>query len=244
MLESLEGQMGLPLAFVKFMRRTLTWMTPLISALLQIEYARHDITSSVENVVRYLVRSGASVGMLVPATFYCPLATACFSATPSLVGFLLDADASPACVDLVSGRLPIHFAAASGIENFDTVLLAFQENMMTSDAYGKNCLHWAAQYGNAYTVEYILSRLELSSERSQAVEQADCDGWTPLCWDVSLLFNHYLNQMGSKSRDHINTVRILLNHGANSAVQCRRGKEILTSLELAKLKEETNKEAL
>ncbi|CAG8309659.1 unnamed protein product [Penicillium nalgiovense] len=26
MLESLEGQMGLPLAFVKFMRRTLTWM--------------------------------------------------------------------------------------------------------------------------------------------------------------------------------------------------------------------------
>jgi hypothetical protein len=26
MLESLEGQMGLPFAFVKFMRRTLTWV--------------------------------------------------------------------------------------------------------------------------------------------------------------------------------------------------------------------------
>ncbi|KAJ5511656.1 hypothetical protein N7453_003759 [Penicillium expansum] len=158
-----------------------TWdQTPLISALLPSEYARGDIMSSVESVIRHLVWSGASVGMMVSATFYCPLATACFSATPSVIDFLLDAGASPACVDPVSGKLPIHFAAANGIENFDTVLLAFQDNMMTPDTYGKNCLHWAAQYGNSYTVEYILSRLELPSERSQAVEQADCDGWTPL----------------------------------------------------------------
>ncbi|KAJ5950337.1 uncharacterized protein N7479_008750 [Penicillium vulpinum] len=212
-----------------------TWdQTPLISALLPSEYAREDIIFSMENVVHCLVRSGASVGMVVSATFYCPLATACFSATPSLIDFLLDAGASPVCVDPVSGRLPIHFAAANGIENFDTVLLAFQDNMMVTDTYGKNCLHWASQYGNNYTVEYILSQLE-PSERSQAVEQADCDGWTPLCWAVCPLFNHYLNQIGSESRDHVNTVRILLKNGANPAVQCRRGTEILTPLELAQL---------
>ncbi|KAJ5360774.1 hypothetical protein N7517_009965 [Penicillium concentricum] len=213
-----------------------TWdQTPLISALLPSEYVRGDIMSSVENVVRYLVRSGASVGTIVPATFYCPLATACFSGTPSMIDFLLDAGASAGCIDPVSGRLPIHFAAANGMKNFDTILLAFQDNMMTPDAYGKNCLQWAAQYGNAYIVEYILSRLELTSERRQAVEQADCDGWTPLCWAICPLFNHYLDQMGSEHRDRVNTVRILLAHGADPEVKCRRGTKTLKPLELAQM---------
>lgn len=129
--------------------------TPLIFALLSNKVKRDDV---VDEVVRTLVLSGANIRMTVPSTFYNALATACYGANPGTINFLIDRGGFPNFADPISGRLPIHFAAASGIANFQTIFLPYRGDMMATDNHAKNCLHWAAQFGNSRTVDYILSR--------------------------------------------------------------------------------------
>jgi ankyrin repeat protein len=57
--------------------------------------------------------------------------------------------------------------------------------MMVSDNEGKNSLHWASQFGNSKTGEFILSRMNnLPVMQAKYVALANSDGWTPLCWAV------------------------------------------------------------
>lgn len=189
--------------------------TPLISALLPNKVKRDDV---VDEVVRNLILSGVNVRTTVPSTFYNALAAACYGANPRTIIFLIDRGGFPNSADPISGRLPIHFAAASGMVNFQTIL-PYRGDMMATDNHEKNCLNWAARFGNSRTVEYILSQWQSQPNWSRAVAQADIDGWTPLCWAVCPLESGICYPMRSERKDHARTVRILLQHGVSPTME-------------------------
>lgn len=215
--------------------------TPLMAALLPGNQAsRSQDAVNVDQIVRTLARHGADVTLAVPVgTFPNAISTACFGAGVSTINFLLDEGASSQQADPISGRVPLHFAAANGIENFQAILLSYRGDMMVADNEGKNCLHWAAQFGNAKTAELILSRMDNQPVmRARYVALADSDGWTPLCWAVRPCEGDLASGMRSEKRDHAGVVRSLLRHGANPAVTCQHGTgdaaETLTPLMLAR----------
>ena len=207
--------------------------TPLISALLPMRSAVHRL-SDVDQIVRTLVKNGAGVRDKVPGTFFTPLAAACYGSSTNTINFLLDEGASPDDVDPLSGRRHIHFAAANGIDNFQAILLSYRGDRLAADNYGKNALHWAAQNGHARTVEYILSKLPSDSDRRRAVDQADCDGWTPLCWAIPAITDDAPLSLQSESKDYPTTIDILVQNGASASVEFRLGEETLTPMILAK----------
>lgn len=213
--------------------------TPLIAALLPdtSTATRSQDATRIDHIVRTLVQRGANVQLVVcGSTFYTALSAACLGTGVSTLNFLLDEGASPQLADPVSGRLPLHFAAANGIENFRTILLSYRGDMMAADKEGKNCLHWAAQFGNTKTVNFILSRLDM--KQSHYVGLADSDGWTPLCWATRPCKVGLAKDMRSEKMDYPGVVRSLLRHHADRAVTCRIGKppvrEAVTALELAR----------
>lgn len=71
--------------------------------------------------------------------------------------------------------------------------------------------------------------------------QAEIDGWTPLCWAVCPLESGTCYPMRSERKDHVKTVRILLQHGASPTTEFHRGEEILTPLDLAQRCDAGNK---
>lgn len=203
--------------------------TPLMAALLpgnQVNRSRDS--GKVDQIVRTLVRRGATVNLTVSGSvLYSAIMTACLGAGVGTINSLLDEGASAQLVDPILGRIPLHLAAANGIENFQAALLSYRGDMMIADNRGKNCLHWAAQFGNAKTVEFILSRLgdQAAAKRAQCVGRADSDGWTPLCWATRPCEGSLAEGMRSEKRDHVGVIRILLSHGANPAVSFRYGIE-------------------
>ena len=114
------------------------------------------------------------------------------------------------------------------------MLLACRGDIMVTDNGGKNCLHWAAQFGNAKTVEFILSKLK----NQRAVDVADGDGWTPLCWAMRPTEGGYAKGMRSEYRNYVGVVRSLLDNDANPSMTFQYGKgdaaERLTPLTLAR----------
>lgn len=201
--------------------------SPLMAALLPVSQVTRDQDAvAMDEIVRMLVFKGASVQQTVRGSrFYTALSAGCFAGGIGTLNFLLDEGASVQLADPVSGRLPLHFAAANGLDNFQAILLSYRGNMMAADKEDKNCLHWAAQFGNARTVEFILSKLSDESQGPPAsyVNVPDSDGWTPLCWAVRRWEDGWCEGMRSERRDFIAVVRILLWHGADPTVQCRLG---------------------
>lgn len=211
------------------------YCNPLVAALLQdkLEQEGDDDTSSQDQIVRTLINHGADVGQIVRGSIYSPLAAACFGAGPDCINLLLDEGAQPDDPDPISGRLPLHFAAANGIHNFQVILHAMRSDPIVTDRYGKSALHWAAQYGHVRTVEHILSLLTSSWQQTQALEQEDSDGWTPLCWAVRPIKTGVCDVMQSEPRNYPDTVRLLLDSGADRSVRASWGDEMLTPLEMA-----------
>ncbi|KAI1147758.1 hypothetical protein F4825DRAFT_128901 [Nemania diffusa] len=109
---------------------------------------------------------------------------------------------------------------------------------MVSDKERKNCLHWAAQFGNLKTVEFIQARLRSDGILARYINQPDSDGWTSLCWAARPHHAGWARKMRSEQPDFAGVVKALLVNGAHRDVKCTLGNgtstEELTPLGLAR----------
>lgn len=189
-----------------------------MSAMLSNEDAVRDRDAQkMDMVVRMLVSNKADIQQTLCGsafTFDTAFQGACFNAGVATINFLLDEGASVQHCDSL-GRLPLHFAAANGIENFLAVMLTYRGDIMAPDKEGKTCLHWAAQFGNSQTVKFIIDRLHDAD-----VDCKDSDGWTPLCWAARGSNPGDFGKMRSEKPDFLNVIRTLLRHGASPETVC------------------------
>lgn len=215
--------------------------TPLIAACMP---GRHDDTEDVrariesaEKIVRALVAKGADVSLTSGLTVFNPLCAGALCAGVGTINFLLDKAASVRSPDPL-GRLPVHFAAGNGVRNFEAVALAHGEDVMVPDSFGKNALHWAAQFGHAETVRAILQRLSAKDKKRYA-NLADADGWSPLAWASRPMERDYGGFWArSEPQDYEATVRHLVDNGGDILVRFSWGKgdeaEGFTPLKMAR----------
>ncbi|QYT01017.1 hypothetical protein H0G86_008073 [Trichoderma simmonsii] len=219
------------------------YSTPLISVLGTRGFAtRNEEIPKIDVIARMFAlnpSNKANIKQRVTGSiFYTALSAACRSAGPATLKFLIEEGAEVHTADPVSGRLPIHFAAINGLDNFQAIVLSYRGDLMVSDKEQKNCLHWAAQFGNLRTVQFIISRLKDEKRLERYVNQADSDGWTPLCWAARPSDVDWMNNMHSEKPDFAGVVRTLLLNGAQRDVLCTLGNgidiEMLTPLDLAR----------
>lgn len=216
--------------------------TPLLAACIPHHIRRTDIADMLadrERIVRCLVQHGANVDAMEGWSLFSPLCAASLYAGVGTVNFLLDESASVQRADPM-GRLPIHFAAANGLRNFEAVAFAHSGDIMVSDRFGKNILHWAAEFGHVNTVRAIFERL-VPEDRKRYANGPDADGWAPLAWasrptttDVGSYW------CLSENPDYKATIECLLEHGADKSVRFHMGHdeekliEVFTPLKMAK----------
>ncbi|KAI0154851.1 ankyrin repeat-containing domain protein [Xylariaceae sp. FL1272] len=207
-------------------------------------YTRSDDIRQIDIISRMLIlndpRKKADVTQAVPGSrFHTALAAACMAASPTTLKFLLEEGADVHVADPLSGRLPHHFAAANGITNFRAIVLSYRADLMAADNEQKNCLHWAAQFGNRQTVNWILSRLLDEGRLVRYVNRPDSDGWTPLCWAARPCESRWA-KVRSEEADYAGVILALIRRGARRDVKCTLGNgtdvehEQLTPLELAR----------
>lgn len=214
--------------------RTACWAgTPLVAACMPWA-DREASLDRAERVARLLVARGADVNGACGVGASSPLCAAASHTRVDMINFLLDKSASARGAD-AWGRLPIHFAAASGIRNFEAVALVHGEDIMAADGLKKNVLHWAAQFGNLETVRTILQRLR-PEDRAQYVNSEDVDGWTPLAWATRPDFTTW--RFNTEPQNYVATVKLLIENGADVSVRFRSGEgehaEVFTPLEMAR----------
>lgn len=200
--------------------------TPLIAALIGNvvcdEFFKVE-TAHMDQIVRMLVDRGANIHSRMPGSvFYTALLAACLGGSVSTISLLLEQGASPDEADPVTGRRPLHHAAANGFDNFERIALACSGNIMVVDKAGKSCLHWAAQYGNVKTIESIIAKLESRKlDIGTYIDLPDVDGWTPLRWalrpDQQCELSHLTR---SEKPDLVVTVQTLLYYGADPSPKC------------------------
>ncbi|RDH38276.1 ankyrin repeat-containing domain protein [Aspergillus welwitschiae] len=107
------------------------------------------------------------------------------------------------------GRLPIHYAAANGLDNFEAVLRGDSTLLSAADSSGKTALHWAAQFGRIQTVERILAHVSSPEERKKLLNQADIDGWTALSWAIRPNYSVYIGA-SSELCNQTRTIQFLI----------------------------------
>lgn len=216
--------------------------TPLIATCLPVRQEDTEEPQSrierVERIVRALVSKGADVSLTSGIIVFNALCAAALCAGVETINFLLDKAASKCAPDPL-GRLPIHFAASSGFRNFKAVAQAHGEDIMVPDKFGKNVLHWAAQFGNAETVKAILDGVSSPKNKKSYANSKDADGWTPLAW-ASRLTAHDNGPWWVRSEppNYEATIQHLIDHGGDVSLHFRIGggdeSEELTPLRMAK----------
>ncbi|KAI0112025.1 ankyrin repeat-containing domain protein [Nemania sp. FL0031] len=200
--------------------------TPLLAAIIpQNLPLGHRDPENTQRIVRALIDKGADVGDAVSVShstvFYSAIAAAAFSGPVECIDLLLDKGMPEQPVDPL-GRLPIHFAAAGGVQNLQTVTFMGRKGAdMVKDISGKTCLHWAAQNGRVRAIEAILKKFDYN-ERRKHVNEPDIDGWTPLCWAVRTCYEPRIRNTTKEldPADHIGTIKYLITHGADCSVEC------------------------
>ncbi|KAM6483952.1 ankyrin repeat-containing domain protein [Trichoderma sp. SZMC 28011] len=193
----------------------------------------------MDGIISELIANGADVNAVGGCNIYNAICAASFAGFASTINLLLDKGASAQDPDPL-GRLPIHYAAANGVKNFEAIALVHKGDILVRDRAGKNALHWAAQFGNVKTIEAILELLDSSPEkRREYVNQADIDGWTPLCWAVRPVTVRLGPDAESEPRDYVKTVKYLIEQGADCSVKFTMGTgknvETFTPLQMARL---------
>jgi len=230
-------------ADVNFYLQNALYSTPLISVL----GTRGSTTSSedmlaIDTIIRMLffnLPTRANVKQKVPGgRFYTALSAASLCSSLETLKLLLGEGADVHQGDPDTNCMPHHFAAANGIDNFQAIILSYRNDLMAADKENKNCLHWAAQFGNLKTVQYIISRLRDDKKLQMYINQPDSDGWTPLCWAVRPHEMSFWHDMRSEQPNYAGVVRALLLNDARPDVKCMLGNgtvtENLTPLDLAK----------
>ncbi|PNP43234.1 hypothetical protein THARTR1_11132 [Trichoderma harzianum] len=193
----------------------------------------------MDGIISELIANGADVNAVGGCNIYNAICAASFGGSASTINLLLDKGASAHDPDPL-GRLPIHYAAANGVKNFEAIALVHKGDILVCDRAGKNALHWAAQFGNVQTIEAILDLLDSSpKKREEYVNQADIDGWTPLCWATRPVVERLGPDSESEPRDYIKTVKFLIDQGADRSVKFTMGTgknvETFTPVEMARL---------
>ncbi|KAL4876219.1 ankyrin repeat-containing domain protein [Aspergillus karnatakaensis] len=200
--------------------------TPLMAACMPngipIEWSREEIIQKVDEVLRTLVSHDANVTLILKNVLSTPLFAAALYCGPSTFEYLVAQGLSLKQPDPLN-RLPIHFAAFSGCENFEAIVLRGFEPL-SEDIAQKNALHWAAQGGHVETVGMILSSARSDAEKKVIVNRPDIDGWTPLCWVLRPQQSSAIRQF-SEPYDVKQTVQALIAAGADTTLTVRMGQE-------------------
>ncbi|KAL4724759.1 hypothetical protein ACLX1H_008205 [Fusarium chlamydosporum] len=212
--------------------------TPLIATCLS-KTNPDSSDDKIHQIVRYLVTQGADVNAVHGPVFYSALLAASLAGSTQTIRLLIDEGAALDRPDPL-GRLPIHFAAAGGIENFQTVNAYYTGDLLVSDFGGKNVLHWAAQFGQVNTVKAILDLLDPSGrDRKRYINLPDIDGWTPLCWATRPSTEGYFRLRLSEPPQYVETVGYLIKQGASCSVKFYQGlgqdREEFTPAKMARL---------
>ncbi|KAG2417025.1 hypothetical protein HFD88_008242 [Aspergillus terreus] len=196
---------------------------------------RHADLDKIDQIVRTLVAHGADVHAMSDTPISTLLCAAALNSGPSTINYLISEGLSLDQQDCL-GRLPVHYAAANGLEVFEAVLRDDSE-LLTEDIAGKTALHWAAQFGHVRSVESILAHARSPRERIKWVNRPDTDGWTALCWALRPCVDLGIALLHGEPYDLTGTVQALLEAGADVSISCRMGREDerFTALELAKL---------
>ncbi|KAF4471395.1 ankyrin 1 [Fusarium albosuccineum] len=157
--------------------------------------------------------------------------TAAWNTTPRIIDLILEQKGATIDVKDDLDRTPIHFAALSGIPNFEAILNRGGD-ITAKDKMGRTALHWAAQPGRSQVVEKIISLLSDKTE----IDAPDIDGWTPLCWAArgTPSWPHSVVQgRAGEPEEQIKVIKLLLENGANRTVVAATGGEKWTPLKIA-----------
>ncbi|KAL2825348.1 ankyrin repeat-containing domain protein [Aspergillus cavernicola] len=213
--------------------------TPLMSACVPCKNpqgkTRGEILDRIDQVVRTLVERGADLHVQYTTPVSTLLCAGALGSGPSTINYLVSKGLSlqeKGCLN----RLPIHYAAVHGRDNFEAVFLS-DRDLLSEDIARKNALHWAAQFGRVQTVEMILAHAPSPEERRKRINHRDIDGWTALCWALRPITTIEHPEIHSEPYEITRTLQVLIEGGADAAITCRMGREdeTFTVLELAKL---------
>ncbi|KAH6876599.1 ankyrin repeat-containing domain protein [Thelonectria olida] len=211
--------------------------TPLIAACLPSNYAYDP---EPEPLIRYLLdieedkpharpkERRADVTVKSGLLGY-PINAAALQGSSGAINLIMEQEGAKIDVRDDVGRMPIHFAALNGIRSFDAIL-GKGGDINAADKMGRTALHWAALACMAQVVEKILSLLTDKT----ALDVPDIDGWTPLCWAARGPSTSLSPIFATEYCDQAQTLKLLLENGANRIVVAKVNDEKWTPLKIAR----------
>ncbi|TGO41266.1 hypothetical protein BHYA_0024g00440 [Botrytis hyacinthi] len=199
--------------------------TPLIATCLRSSTQEEAEAENVEKLLRYLLEKGADING-AHSHWGSAFGVASMFMKPKIVSLLLEIGASVNTQDFC-GRLPIHLAALHGDKNLDIVIEGGCDTT-AKDKLGRTALHYAYQAGRSSTVKKLLDPVE-----QERANETDIDGWTPLCWAVRGIGNIIKEWRAGEAANEIETIRILIERGANRSAQCYVKGELLSPFRIA-----------
>ncbi|TGO61908.1 hypothetical protein BELL_1139g00010 [Botrytis elliptica] len=199
--------------------------TPLIATCLRIFTQAEFEDKNVEDIIHYLLEKGADIDG-THSRWGSVVGVASMFMKPKIVSLLLEKGASIHTQDFC-GRLPIHLAAIHGGENLDIVIEAGGD-VTAKDKLGRTALHYACQAGRSSSVKKLL---DLVGE--ETANETDIDGWTPLHWAVRGTGNMIEEWRAGEAANEIETIRILIERGANRSAQFQVRGELWSPLRIA-----------
>ncbi|KAF7880796.1 uncharacterized protein EAF02_006687 [Botrytis sinoallii] len=199
--------------------------TPLIATCLRVYTQEESEGKNTEDLIRYLLEKGADING-THSRWGCVFGVASMFMKPKIVNLLLEKGASVHTQDFC-GRLPIHLAAIHGGKNLDIVIEAGGD-VTAKDKLGRTALHYACQAGRSSTVKKLL---DLMGQKK--ANETDIDGWTPLHWAVRGTGNMIKEWEAGEAANEIETIRILIERGANRCAQCHVREEFWSPLRIA-----------
>ncbi|TEY37738.1 hypothetical protein BOTCAL_0513g00030 [Botryotinia calthae] len=186
--------------------------TPLIATCLRLYTQEESEAENVEFLLRYLLEKGADIDG-THGRWGSAFGVASMLMEPKIVNLLLEKEASVHTQDFC-GRLPIHLAAIHGGENLDIVIKAGGD-VNAKDKLGRTALHYASQAGRSSTVKKLLDLVG-----QEKANEMDIDRWTPLHWAARGTGNIVKKTRAGEAADEIETIRVLIERGANRSATC------------------------